>query len=620
MAAWELADSPSNKVSLKQLEGESFDYIIVGGGTSGCLIAARIAAAIPGRQILLVEAGGDVEEDPDNLIPGLTVPKFGSEAGNWLYLTTPQATLNGRIITYPRGRGIGGCSTNNFMGWVRGPKTDFDDWAEIVGDSWWKWDNVLEVLKDLEDFRPDCPSGMEKYARPAKSTHGKGGPFAVGYNKIWQPLIPYCLTAAQESGHDINPDHNNGNPLGISVAQFNTDNGVRVTSATAFLSDNTRRRLKNLTIVTNTICSRLIFNRKRINGVHLLPTKPEGLDNPIYVHSRCEVILSAGCFQSAHLLLLSGIGPSEDLAPLGIPPILNQPYVGKNLLDHSAFSCEFIIDRSIAGHNQLLNSPSALKSATKEYKSSQTGPLAMFGASASIIFTKLPALFASAEFSSLPPKTQNFLTVPTRPNTEVWMHSGPLFYQGPCPPDASILVLEGLNQNNLSRGTLKLASSNPRDLPTIDPKYLSHPLDKLTALETLKQMLKLSKTPAFKSIIRSVLHGPRSPSNPSNLASPATDIPILESFIRENLTQGFHSMGACAMGSASNPERVVDASFKVLGLDGLRVADMSVCPILTTNHTQVNAYLIGERCAGLVVEEARRRALGEGGSGEMSRL
>ncbi|RDW95046.1 hypothetical protein BP5796_00809 [Coleophoma crateriformis] len=595
-------------ISAAELEGQSFDYIIVGGGTAGCLIAARLATALPSSRVLLVEAGGEVEDE--DLVPGYTKPRFGSVDGNWMYETLPQKHLNGRKIAYPRGRGMGGCSGNNFMAWVRGPRDDYDDWAGAAGDEWWKWDNVVRYMKKLEDFRPSIPEGKENYAKPTPGFHSSGGTFAVGYGAEWQPLIEYCMQAGQEAGHQVNLDNNDGDPLGISIAQFNVDNGARVTSATAFLGQDARLKMSNLVVVTKTFVSRLVASKDSITGVELLSSVSSGPDSPISIKANREVILTAGCFQTPQLLLLSGIGPSLQLKELGIPVVKDIPAVGQNIQDHSAFACEFIITPSIPGHNQLLHNPVALEKAVKEYNATKTGPLATFGASASIIFPKLPRVLNSKDFDALPSETKMFLDKRTRPSTEIWMHSGPLFYTGPCPPDASVLVIEGLCQNNLSRGSLKLKSRDPRQLPEIDPGYLSHPFDVRIAVETLREIVKMAQTPTFSSIIQSILLGPRSPSDSSKLASIAgDDEAVLEEFMRETLTQGFHSMSTCVMGKEGETNRVVGKDFKVDGIKGLRIADMSVCPILTSNHTQVNAYLIGERCAEFVLKDSSEGAI-----------
>ncbi|KAH6665144.1 glucose-methanol-choline oxidoreductase [Halenospora varia] len=589
--------------NIERLDKHIFDFIIVGGGTSGCLIAARLATALPHLRVLLVEAGGEIDEK--DLIPGLTKPRFGSPEGNWMYETLPQKELNGRVIPYPRGRGIGGCSGNNFMAWVRGPVDDYDDWAKAVGDSWWKWDNVLPYMKKLEDFRTSIPAEKSNFAKPTPGFHSAGGLFAVGYGPEWQPIVDYCMQAGQEAGHAINLDNNDGDPIGLSIAQFNVNNGARVTSGSAFLGSSDRLKLNNLVVITETIVSRIIFDGKQAVGIEILPTVVRNEDDVVVsVHASQEVVLTAGCFQSPHLLLMSGVGPAEQLSQLNIPIVHDLPAVGQNIQDHSALACEFIINPKIKGHNQLLNDPEALKVAEKQYTANQTGPLAMFGASASILFPKLPRLLQSEEFKALPPATRDFMNAKRRPSTEIWMHSGPLFYTGPCPPDASVLVLEGLCQNNLSRGSLRLKSTDPREMPEIDPGYLTHPYDLRIAVETLREIIKLSQTPSFVSIIKSVLLGPRAKHDQKELASMnGEDDDVLKNFVKDTLTQGFHSMSTCVMGRKEETNKVVGTNFRVDGLQGLRVADMSVCPILTSNHTQINAYLIGERCAELILEQ-----------------
>ncbi|OQU98518.1 hypothetical protein CLAIMM_04292 [Cladophialophora immunda] len=584
--------------NFEALKDTDFDYVVVGGGTSGCLIASRLATELPDARVLLVEAGPDDSADPDNLVPGLTKPKFGSPDGNWLYRTAPQRELRDREIVYPRGKGLGGCSANNFMAWVKGSSADYDDWAGLVDDSWWRWENVKQILNQLEDFRPNCPAAMERYANPTPGSHGKNGQVwnCCQFNTVWQDMIIHCLQASEQAGHRLNADNNDGDPVGFSVAQFSVRDGVRVTSANAFLDEQQRRNLPNLTVTLDTLCSRIIFRDNRAHGVELIPSRPLAGQSPakLQVRVRGEVIITAGTFQSAQLLLLSGVGPRGQLEELGIPVVVDLPGVGEGIRDHSAFACEYTISPEVAGHNQLLNSSEHLRAAEAEYASTKTGPLSVFGASAALIFPRLEAVLSSSEFHALDKSTREYLQEPTRPSTEIWMHSGPLFYTGPCAPDESVLVVEGLNQNCLSRGRLKLRSRNPYDLPAIDPQYLTHPLDRRVAIETVREILNLTHTDALSRIIQKPLLAPSGESEEA-----------LDGFIRDNLTQGFHSMGSCVMGRHGDPRRVVDNKFEVVGTRGLRVADMSVCPILTCNHTQINAYLIGIRCAELVVRNAR---------------
>jgi choline dehydrogenase-like flavoprotein len=404
------------------------------------------------------------------------------------------------------------------------------------------------------------------------------------------------LEACQQTEHILNPDNNDGDPIGFAVAQFSVGDGVRVTSSNAFLGERQRRNLPNLTIVSSTLCSRVLFKGNKTEAVELMPSttlSPEHSSPVCRVRVEQEVIIAAGTFQSAQLLLLSGVGPKDELDALSIPVLIDLPGVGKRIRDHSAFACEYIISPEIQGHNQVLSSPALLQAAKDEYQISKSGPLATFGASAALIFPRLQAVLSSTEFHRADETVQSFLQKPTRPSTEIWMHSGPLFYTGPCPSDASVLVIEGLNQNCLSEGSLRLRSRNPHELPLIDPQYLKHPLDRRVAIATLREILRLTKTDALGRIIQTPLLAPTGDSECD-----------LDAFIRDNLTQGFHSMGSCVMGRCGDLQRVVSRQFEVVGTQGLRIADMSVCPILTCNHTQVNAYLIGLRCAELVVEQA----------------
>ena len=346
----------------------------------------------------------------------------------------------------------------------------------------------------------------------------------------------------------------------------------------------------------------LIVQNKQITRIEVLPTEKFGADSPAIIHIRNEVVLTAGCFQTPQLLLLSGIGPAKECVAHGIPLIQDLPAVGQNLQDHSALACKVIFNPSIPGHNQLLNDPPALEMAIEQYNSTRSGLLAVFGASAAIIFPKLPNLLASKEFNTLPASTKTFMAADSRLSTEIWMHYGPLCYSGPRPPDASVLVLQGLCQNNLSRGLLKLASSNPRDFPVIDPGYLSHPYDMKIAVETLREIVGLAQTPTFSSIIQSILLCLRSAIENNALAViSGADDDILKDFVWENLTQCFHAMSTCVMGKLSDRNKVVGNALRVEGVRHLRSADMSVCPILTSNYTQINAYLIGERCVEFIL-------------------
>lgn len=248
------------------------------------------------------------------------------------------------------------------------------------------------------------------------------------------------------------------------------------------------------------------------------------------------------------------------------------------MLDHSIITSEYKADDRIPAHNQIFLDPELNKQANKQYAESRTGPLAMYGSSGTVAFQRIQKLFESKEFSDLDSQTQSFLNESTRPSAEIWLGPGPNYHPSDNPKE-SYITHELLIQNNLSRGTVSIRSNNPRDYPVVDPNFLAHPFDKRIAIETVRTALKVAGSNAYGGIIEKLVHGPRidiKSTNPDTLS----DEELLR-FIRENLDQGYHSMATCKMGKERDPTAVVDDRFRVFGMRNLRVADLSVCPVLT---------------------------------------
>lgn len=248
------------------------------------------------------------------------------------------------------------------------------------------------------------------------------------------------------------------------------------------------------------------------------------------------------------------------------------------MLDHSILTCEYLVDQSIPAHNQIFADPELLASAELQYAKDKSGPLAEYGASGTVAFPKIEALYQSKEFSCLDKATQKFLREPTRPSAEIWLGSGPAAYGGEVKVAESYMTHELLLQNNLSRGTVTLESKNPRDLPVIDPQFLENPYDQRIAIETVREAIKIAQSSAYRGTIQKIVHGPGNMQDVSRVDM--SDKSILK-FVRENLGQGYHSMSTCKMGPRDDREAVVDESFKVHSIQGVRVADLSVCPVLT---------------------------------------
>jgi len=320
----------------------------------------------------------------------------------------------------------------------------------------------------------------------------------------------------------------------------------------------------------------------------------------VRVRCRQEIVLTAGALGSPQLLMLSGVGPRKDLESHAISMVADVPGCGQNALDHSFVTLEYKVRSDLPDHNKLFINPDLLAQAEAQYAKDRTGPLAVFGTSGAVAFPKIKQLYSSTEFRDLDTLTQAYLLERTRPSAEIWLGPGPSSYADKAQPDESFVTHELLFQNNLSKGTVSLRSSNPRDLLIINPKFLDHPFDRRIAIETVKEAIRIAKASAYEGTIEKMVHGPGKQSELPNIE--AVDDDVLE-FVRENLGPGYHTLATCRMGTDHDPLRVVDSEFRVVGVEGLRVADLSVCPVLTCNHTSINAYLIAERCARKLLEK-----------------
>ncbi|KAJ5623181.1 glucose-methanol-choline oxidoreductase [Penicillium lividum] len=585
------------------ISGQTFDYIVCGGGTAGCVLAAELAV-IPNVSVLLVEAGRDSGLAPDVLVPGKYVKQLQEDKeGLWELETIPQSQLNARKLMFLRGKQLGGSSAVNYMALARGPAADYDEWAKIVNEDGWMWRNILPLMRELEDFDQELPEDLKAFADPQPEDHGKSGPLKIGFGNEMVPGIETFVKACLENGIPICPDINSGNPVGVGLAQFNVRDGERIYAANSFLSDSVRASLKNLTVVTETECDRVHSRNGVVTGVDLYH-RPTG--DQVHVYCREETVLCAGTFGSPKILMLSGLGPRDILERLDIPVKFDLPGCGQNMLDHSIITCEYKVNNSIPAHNQLFLDPSLLTEAEAQYAKDRTGPLAMYGASGTLAFPRIQRLFESTEFSNLSSKEKSFLMEPTRPSAEIWLGSGPSVYQDDR-PEQSYMTHELLLQNNLSQGTVSINSKDPREQPVINPNFMVHPFDRRIAIETVRMALKIARTNAYQGTIERMVHGPDIEFETADLDAISDDVML--DFIRKNLDQGYHSVSTCRMGKSSDPDAVVDFRFQVRGMKNLRVADLSVCPILTCNHTQINAYLIGLRCAREMVANHKERVV-----------
>jgi len=549
----------SNKHRSAYEEGKlgDFDYIIVGGGSSGATLAGRLSSN-PSIKVLLLEAG------PSDGSLKIKVPLgygslFYDQKFNWKYETEPEAELTGRKMYWPRGKVLGGSSAINAMVYVRGHQNDFKDWAKVAPS--WSWSNVEPLFKKIEAWK-------------GKSSSARGSSGPVGVSNVERdvhPLTNKYLEAGQELGFPLNSDYNGSHMEGVSVYQTTIANGLRVSSASAYISK--RNSGRNLRVITNAHVTKLIFDGRRAIGVCFSQGNRETT-----VLTDGEVILSAGALNSPHLLYLSGLGPANELQPHGISVLQDMPHVGRHLQDHIGVDFTLAVNRPSL--NQKLRPVLGKFLVGLEYLFFKSGPLAM-------------SLNQAGGFVKSDPS----LEIP-----DLQLYFSPLSYstapQGKRPlmsPDPYPAVRLGFNPTKpTSEGWISLKSSDPFESPKFVGNYLSTEEDKKVMISGMHLMRKFLKTKAMRDIVEEEL-------------SPGSDFNDDKSFMDFARSEGgtvFHQCGTCRMGKDISSS-VVDESLKVHGIDGLRVADASIFPRITTGNTNAPSIMVGEKAADIILAEQK---------------
>jgi choline dehydrogenase len=535
-----------------------YDYIIVGAGSAGCVLANRLTES--GRhRVLLLEAGRS------DLQFWIQVPigygkTFYDPAVNWMYKTEPIAGLNDRVNYFPRGKVLGGSSSINAMVYSRGQAGDFDDW-EALGNPGWGWKDVLPLYKRMEDHE----LGAGPY-------HGAGGPLHVtDISKAVHPLTHLYVRAGQEAGLPFNPDLNGASIEGVGIYQINTRGGLRMSAARAYLWPARKRR--NLRIETDALATRILLEGKRAVGVAY-----EQNGKMREARAGREVILSGGSVNSPQLLQLSGIGPGELLRSRGIEVQHESPAVGRNLQDHLCF--DHVYRSKLPSLNEDLYSWWAKIAVGLRYVLSRKGPLSLSVNQGGGFFRSRPDLdrpniqlyFSPLTYEKTPPGVRALM----RPDP----FPGFITSASPCRPT--------------SRGHLEVRSRDPHIAPAIHPNYLSTNHDVEELLAGARFLRKLATAPSLAAIIDEELRpGPAVQSDEERIAD-----------IRARCYSVFHPVSTCRMGPDA-AENVVDHRLKVHGLAGLRVIDASIFPTVTSGNTNAPAIMVGEKGADLVLADAR---------------
>ncbi|GGF66644.1 choline dehydrogenase [Azorhizobium oxalatiphilum] len=535
--------------------GETYDYVIVGAGSAGCVLANRLSAD-PNVRVAVVEAGGKDDWIWFHIPVGYLFA-IGNPRADWCFKTEPEAGLNGRALSYPRGKAIGGSSAINAMIYMRGQAADYDHWRQL-GLAGWGWDEVEPLFKSHEDH----------FLGP-NAHHGKGGEWHVEFPRITWPLLDVVRAAAGQAGIASIDDFNTGDNEGACYFHVNQKRGLRWSAARGFLKPVLNR--PNLDLVTTGHVERVMVEAGRATGIVL-----RGNEGQRTLRARREVVLAAGALGSPQLLMLSGIGPAEHLKAKGIDVVLDKPGVGANLQDHLQLRLVYKV-QGIGTLNQRYHSLPGRIGMGLEYALFRRGPLTMAPSQLGIFTRSDPGQErANIEFHVQPLSLDKFGDP---------LHRFPAFTMSVC------------NLRPTSRGTIRLKSADPLAPPEIRPHYLTTEEDRQVAADSIRVARRLAAQPALSPYHpEELLPGPTiSNDDEAALARAAGDVG----------TTIFHPVGTAKMGLATDPLAVVDGRLKVYGIEGLRVVDASVMPTITSGNTNSPTIMIGEKGARMILEDAR---------------
>lgn len=528
---------------------ERFDVIIVGAGSAGCVLAARLTEDAK-RRVLLLEAGGS---NSDTRIS--TPAKFGALSNtrfDWAFRTAPQGELSGRQIAYPRGRCIGGTGSINYMIYLRGHPNDYNTWSQM-GATGWGWDDVLPYFKKAENWQTE--------GEP--SVHGTSGPLTVTRQLERSPLTETFIEACQQAGIPFNADLNGSELEGCGYFPATLQGNQRGSTARTYLSAALDR--PNLTVVTSATVLNLQIEGKSVKGVSFVA------GGKMHYAKATETVLAAGAIGSPQLLQLSGIGPADRLGAVGVPLKHDLPGVGENLQDHFHYRARWEIDQPLTFFGRTAEQTAE---AERLYAEESRGPLTTNH-------------FESGAFLRSGPTVDipdiELLMIP------FFISLGAPEYR---PPDRHGFTISGFPTRPWSRGRVSIASSDPLDRPIIDPGYLSDSADIDLMRTIIKDARKIVAQDAFAKL---------NPVEISPGANVQSDEDLLSS-IREISSTSFHPVGSCRMGQTD--DCVVAPDLKVHGLEGLSVVDASVMPQMNTGHPNAPVIMIAEKAADLIAERA----------------
>lgn len=526
------------------------DYVIAGGGSAGCVLAARLSED-PGARVVLLEAGG-----PSNTfrvsMPTGAFTLLGKPRYDWMYATEPDPSLAGRASMWSAGKMLGGGSAINGMVYIRGAAADYDDWA-ARGCTGWNWDAVQPYFKKSEGF----------LGEPGQS-HSQFGPLGVAPPRMQHPLAAVFVEACREHGLRTVDDYCSGDIDGAFTNFVTQRGGQRSSTARAFLTEAMGR--PNLTVVTDALVDRVLIDGNRATGVQYIKG-----GEARQVSARCEVILSASTMQSPAILMRSGIGPADALRVHGIPVVVDAPNVGQNLQEHASVATSYFVD--VPTYNSMLGGWGMARQLLRY------------------------VLFRKGVMTAVPVEAMAFLrSDPELAEPDIKLQFGAVAFDSATrgPHKRPGVVVFANVAKPRSRGEIRLRSADPVDPPVIDHRLLGDPADVAALIRGVRQVEQIFQAPALARHVQGRI---------SDAAPPRTDAEW-EQVIRTTSGIGYHPVGTCRMGS--DARSVVDPDLRVRGVEGLRVIDASVMPVMPAANTNAPAIMIAEKGADLVISGSGR--------------